>query len=364
MRALVDEGTYDVRLNPSLWLGFLLGLPTPVLAFMGDTPTWLKVVSLASPVLMAVVLGAAGRVGLLAQLRAEQARTKAVRIREHLEVTEEALGEEVLRREALQEEQENILSELKLAEAVHRTLLPSPVSRPEIELVYKMMSSRFVGGDYVHVNVIDNRWLYICMFDVSGHGVSAALVVARMHGLVRRLTLTKQSPGSTLHRINGAAVRILKHTYFFMTGVVARLDLTSGMLEFATAGHPPQFLLRADGSIELLRTRNRLMGVDDDIFDREHPTRQVALRPGDALVFFTDGLFEVLEDGRGELLGESGLRDRVRSIGPMEPALLVGELLQELSDYQGRTKFDDDVSLLVAQYKGPAPSQPAHSGQG
>ena len=364
VRALTDEGTYDVRLNPSLWMGFLVGLPTPLLTFAAQAPVWLKLVSLAAPVLMAVIMGAAGRVGVIAQLRAERAQHAAVEIKEHLEVTEEALGEEVLRRQALQAEQEDILSDLELAEAVNRTLQPEQIARDDVIVASKSVPSRFVGGDYIHVNVVDNRWLYLCTFDVSGHGVSASLVVARIHGLVRRLTLTKQTPVMMLQRINGAAVRILKHTFFFMTGIAGRLDLETGKFQYATAGHPSQFLLRKSGAVKLLRTPNRLMGVDDDIFDSENPSKHVMLEPGDELVLFTDGLFEVLEDGRDELLGETGLLDRVRQIGPMEPSLLLGEVLQELGEFQGRTQFDDDVSLVVAQYLGrPPPAEPGSAAQ-
>ena len=80
------------------------------------------------------------------------------------------------------------------------------------------------------------------------------------------------------------------------------------------------------------------------------------MQPGDSLVLFSDGVFEVLEKNDRELLGESGLQERVSDIGPMEPALLLGEVLQDLAEYQGRSQFDDDVSLLVAQYRGPAPA--------
>ena len=66
--ALVDEKTYDVRCNPSLWVGFLLGIPIPLLAFTGDVSVWLRLLSLLAPVAWSMILGAAGRVGTLAGL--------------------------------------------------------------------------------------------------------------------------------------------------------------------------------------------------------------------------------------------------------------------------------------------------------
>jgi sigma-B regulation protein RsbU (phosphoserine phosphatase) len=195
--------------------------------------------------------------------------------------------------------------------------------------------------------------------DVSGHGISAALVVARLHGLVRRLTLTLRSPVSMLDRINRAAQQMLEHTYFFLTAVVMRLDLHTGELRYATAGHPAQVLLRGEGELELLRTQNRLLGMDEDIFAQREPSKGAVLNPGDTIVLFTDGLFEVLADGEGEVLGEPGLHERLRALGAVSPPLLIGEVLQDLAEYQGRSDFDDDLTMVVARYLGPPEKWPA-----
>ncbi len=111
-------------------------------------------------------------------------------------------------------------------------------------------------------------------------------------------------------------------------------------------------LLRKDGTLETLRTPNRLLGMDPDVFDERSPSDQVQLEPGDSLVLFTDGLFEILSDESGQLLGEQGFQDRIGSLTGLEPQLLAGELLQELADFQGRSTFQDDVSLMVATYHG------------
>jgi len=353
--ALVDEKTYDVRCNPSLWLGFLLGIPIPVLTFAADAAVWLKLLSLPAPVAWSIILGAAGRVGTLArqeQKRLEDAvkdaQDEARAAHQHLDA---ALG----RSKQLEHEKEEVVSELKLAEAIQATLLPPPIMREDCEVVARTIPTRFIGGDYVHANVVADRWLYLVLLDVSGHGISAAMVVARLHGLVRRMTLTKQRPLMLLEKLNKAAQRLLQHTYFFLTAAVARIDLDSGELDYATAGHPAQLLVRAAGGVKELRTRNRLLGMDDDIFSRVEPSRRVQLEPGDSVVFFTDGVFEVLEDGDGAVLGERGLKERIRELGSLAPQLLIGEVLQELADFQGSSEFEDDVTMLVARYLGKDP---------
>ena len=353
VRALGEEATYDLRHNPTLWLGFITALPIPILALLADVPVWMKAVAGATPFIWAALLGAAGRVGLAAQEETARVVSRAASIEEHLAETEEALGEEVLRREELQEEQERMEREFRLAEAVQRSMVPGRVRDPRLDVAVRAIPSKWIGGDYVHTTIVEGRYFYAVVADASGHGISAALVVARIHGMVRRLTLTGSTPAAMLRAINRAALVICEHTYFFITCAVVRLDLATGKLRYATAGHPGQILVRRDGSTAELRTRNRLLGIDLDIFDRRAPTKSVRLEPMDTLVMFTDGVYEILKDGHGDVLGERGLRDRIESIGPIEPPLLLGELLQDLSTFQGRTTFEDDITLLVARYNGP-----------
>ncbi len=371
VRALTDEGTFDLRGNPSLWLGFLLAIPIPLLMFATTAGLWARLISMFAPLSWAVIMGAAGRVGILAQQEQERlsherdrARAAAEQAQETLAEAHEALDAEVSRRRELEKRQKEVLNELKLAQAVQSTLVPANVVRPEVEVAVRHIPSAYVGGDYLHANVVDGRWLYLCVADVSGHGVSAALVVARLHGLVRRITLEKQHPESMLDAMHRAALHIFQHTYFFLTVGVFRIDLADGTLDYATAGHPGQVLLRAEGSMEILRTPNRLLGMDADVFDPERPSDRTQLRPGDTLVLFTDGLFEILSGGDGAVLGESGLRQRIAGLSGLTPTLMAGEILQELASFQGASKFEDDVSLVVARYLRPLPTPGAPPGAG
>jgi len=349
--ALRDKRTYDLGCNPPLWIGFLLAIPIPLLAFASNADAWLKLVSLPAPFFWGLILGAAGRVGRIAENQRAQLQVEVLQ-------AHEVLGEEVEKRQALETEKDSLVSELKLAQAIQATLLPPTILRPDCAVVSRCIPTRYIGGDYIHSNVVKDRWLYLVMLDVSGHGISAAMVVARLHGMVRRLTLTAQRPVDMLQKLNTSALYLLQHTYFFLTAVVARIDLENGELEYATAGHPAQLLLRQDGSIEPLRTRNRLLGMDDDVIARDQPSKRVMLQPGDSVVLFTDGLFEVLKNGGGAMLGEEGLHARIAGHGTRNPQLLIGEVLQDLADYQGSSEFEDDLSILVACYLGRDPEGP------
>lgn len=356
-RALGDEATYDVRSNPTLVVGFLMALPIPFLVWAAHAPAWLLLASIPAPLFWGVALGAAGRVGIRGEIETQRLEAEIEATRTEARAVqasyEEALEEEVERREDLERKEKSAISELRLAEAVQRTLLPSPIQRPDVEVAIRQIPSQYVGGDYLLASVVGDRYLYLCVGDVSGHGVSAALVVARLHGMIRRLTHAKRSkPVTILEHLNRAALEIFQHTYFFLTFAVFRLDLETGKLRYSTAGHPAQILIRRDGRVQHLRTPNRLLGMDADIFDRHHPSDRVQLDPGDSVVLFTDGLFEIQDSRTGQILGEQGLHDRIASLQGLTPALMAGEILQDLADFQGRSTFNDDVSLMVVTYRG------------
>ncbi len=361
-RALVDPKTYDVRENPYLLLGTLVAVPIPVLEWLSGGPLGSRILSLFAPVFWGLVLGASGRVAAKASeaLLAEKQKAAAAQVAHVVERTslEESLESERSQREELESAQRLITAELKLAQAIQKTLVPADIVRPDLQVVVRNIPSSYVGGDYLQAYMPRPDLLYLVVGDVSGHGVAAALVVNRLHGHVRRLTLEQRSPEQFLDEINRAALRIFQHTYFFLTLGVFRVDLAKRKITYATAGHPAQFLLRASGHVECLSTPNRLLGMDADIFDSERPVDEVSFGPGDSLVLFTDGLFEIPGATDGEILGEDGLRKTLENLGGLPPVLVAGDILQDLATFQGHSQFEDDVSLMVARFDPTAVSTP------
>jgi serine phosphatase RsbU (regulator of sigma subunit) len=356
LRALSDPRTFELRKNPSLWLGMILAIPIPLLVFYLDAPAWVDLIALVAPVGWGLILGAAGRVALLAEEDARRIEKEAAERERVSASAQQELAKEVATERKARKEFED---ELKLAQAIQRTLVPPDLVRSDLQVIVRHIPSSFVGGDYLQAYLVRPDLLYLVVGDVSGHGVAAALVVNRIHGHVRRLILEQKSPDQFLEELNRSALKIFEHTYFFLTLGVFRVDLARQRIDYATAGHPAQFLLRADGSVESLSTPNRLLGMDADVFDPERPVDTVTYGPGDSLVLFTDGLFEILDKDSGELLGEHALQKTLSNLGGLPPSLVVGEVLHDLADFQGTSKFDDDVSLMVARFDAvPAPSAP------
>lgn len=352
-KALVDPETFDARRNPSVWLGALLAVPIPILLAFTKSPAWVEVLAFSSPVAWGAILGAAGRVATVESEAVHRLELQAA-------AAKTAAAAATVRGDRLEAEQQAMTAELKLAQAIQRTMVPPDIVRPDVQVVVKHIPSSFVGGDYLQASTPRPDVLYLCVGDVSGHGVAAALVVSRLHGVVRRLILEQKSPVQFLDELNKVALGVLQHTYFFVTFAVFRIDLTTRRIEYATAGHPAQLLLRADGRVEPLSTPNRLLGMDVDVFDPDRPTDATTFEPGDSLVLFTDGLFEIPGQEDGEILGEQGLGEMLGNLGGLPPALIAGDVLRELADFQGDSKFEDDVSLMVARFD-PVAAVPATS---
>jgi sigma-B regulation protein RsbU (phosphoserine phosphatase) len=247
-------------------------------------------------------------------------------------------------------------ADLRLARDVQRTLVPCDVEAPGLRVRVHNLPCGYVGGDYLQASLVRPDVLHLCVGDVSGHGIAAALVVSRIHGHVRRMVLEDRRPLEMLDELNAASLRIFRHVPSFLTFASFRVDLAARRIEYATGGHPAQALLRAGGGIELLSSGDRLLGVDERAVDADRPSPAVSYRPGDCLVLFTDGLFEVPR-ADGLRLHEPELHERLASLRDPTTEAVVEAALRGLEPTRRPTRFADDVSLLVASF----PSEPSHA---
>jgi serine phosphatase RsbU (regulator of sigma subunit) len=355
LHALRDGDTFDVRANPGLWLGFVLALPIPILSFASSNPPWVDAISLTAPVVWAALLGAAARVARLGEDEIERAASAAsasdrAHSSEHARLRASVVVEQD-ERERLEAMQDRADAELVLAQSVHRSLLPEDVRRADVEIAVRQVPCALIGGDYLQAVFPRPDLLYLCVGDVSGHGIAAALVVSRIHALVLKLIFEQRPPDQFLEEINRASLRVFERmeSGLFLTFGVFRVDLSARRIDYATAGHPAQLLLRSDGACESLATENGLLGVSLELLGPVRPG-SAPYRPGDSLVLFTDGLFEV-PSRRGEgMLEEAGLRAMLCKVAAGPSGVVASEVLRAVADFARAGPFDDDVSLMVARF--------------
>ena len=359
LAALRDPATYDVRTNTGLWLGFALALPIPVMAVALSAPLLVLLASLVAPLAWGAIVGASRRVGIISEDLIRRMRLEALSDRRSRDTSVAKLHDEMAvergEREALERLQRLADAELALAQIVQQSLVSSDVVRDDLIVAIHHVPCSYVGGDYIQAQLPRPDLLYLCVGDVAGHGVAAALVVSRNHGLVQRLIHQEARPGPFMEAVDRAMRNLLEQTSLYMTLAVFRVDLSAREIEYATAGHPPQFLLRAGRDVQELRTPNRPVGLEMEIPSPEYSVARTTYDPGDTLLLFTDGLFEVMESGKGrERWGEEKLKSLFVHLGRSAPEVVAERILAEVSRYGGAHPSEDDVSMVVARLGTPS----------
>jgi serine phosphatase RsbU (regulator of sigma subunit) len=233
--------------------------------------------------------------------------------------------------------------QVALAEVLQRAVLPESLPRlPGLELAARYLpagprSGREVGGDWYDAVTLRDGRVGLAVGDVSGHGLGAAATMGRLRTALRVYALDGVAPGDVLDRLN----RFLHDTGSgeLVTAVWGALDAESGTFEWASAGHPPPFLVGADGEVtELDPPTGPVLGA---LPGATYDHGRLRLEPGDTLVLYTDGLVE----RRGETIddGLARLARRLTRVGADPDVDAVVRGLVEVSDR------DDDVCLLAVR---------------
>ena len=198
--------------------------------------------------------------------------------------------------------------ELQQARAVHEMLFPREITEGPFQLRYRYEPMQQLGGDFVYVRRDEAGRLNVVVLDVTGHGITAALTVNRIHGELDRLFGERADlhPGEVLEALNRYfCVSIAKHD-IYATAIAVRHDPAADRLEWANAGHPPPFVLDTQGGCTALDSNAVMLGVlDEPLY--ECRTQMLAFAEGDRIVMYTDGATEA-HDRHDQMLGIEGLQ--------------------------------------------------------
>jgi sigma-B regulation protein RsbU (phosphoserine phosphatase) len=238
--------------------------------------------------------------------------------------------------------------ELKIVADIQRSLLPRQIPLiPGLGLAAHYQTSRWAGGDYYDFFPLpDGRW-GILIADVSGHGTPAAVMMAVLHSLAHTLPGPPDPPANLLTHVNrNLAQRYTTDGEAFVTAFYGIFDPARRELVYASAGHNPPRLKRCeDGSVLALDGVGNLpLGLFDD---QEYQQATLPLRPGDQIVFYTDGITEAA-NAEGRMFGPERL-DVALANCHLTAQGLIETLLATLKEFTGDIPPADDQTVVVAK---------------
>ncbi|RMF57414.1 MAG: response regulator [Bacteroidetes bacterium] len=252
-------------------------------------------------------------------------------------------------------------NELDIAAQIQLSVLPSTFppypERDEFDLYATMIPAREVGGDFYDFFFVDENHLGIVLGDVSGKGIGAAMFMAITRTILRATALQGLPPDLCLTHVN----RVLfpeSLSRMFVTLFYGVLDVRTGQLTYALAGHHPPYHLSSDGEVRVLE---RTGGIGLCLkADYSYQARHVSLAPGDTLLLYTDGVTEAVNLER-EQFSEERLEAFLGEVCDEKPAPLLRDVLRALELFSEGTPQADDITLLSLLYNGTCP---AHRGDG
>ena len=247
--------------------------------------------------------------------------------------------------------------DLALAAQIQRSFLPREVIAVEgIDLFAEYRAAYTVGGDFYDVFWVGPDRLAVFVGDVSGKGISAALLMARISSELRVAALAHVEPVSVLTAMNTATIARGQPELFF-TVIYFTLDVRTGEIVLANGGHTVPYSRRADGLVEpVTGGRACPVGILDDPGFTETRLR---LEHGDSLVLYTDGVIEAAS-ADGSFYGQDRLEACLGGVGRRTPHLIAENILGSVDAHSAGGPVNDDLTLFICQRSvgGPPTMQP------
>jgi sigma-B regulation protein RsbU (phosphoserine phosphatase) len=254
----------------------------------------------------------------------------------HLDITDRKEMEETLRAQ---------LAQLIAAQEIQSRLLPK--ASPEIpgfDIAGKCYPAEFAAGDHFDFLFLKDGAFVILIGDVAGHGVGPAILMALLHAHLHSLAEVHAGLCELLMRLNNILVK--EHPEQpFVTLLAGLLDPQAGTMSYVRCGHPPGFIMGAEGEVTVWMESGGLpLGIQADVqFDQSVP---VQLRSGDVVVMFTDGILEAFSP-EGIEFGVDRTVQTVREHHDQSAAQIIEVLRKAVGDYTARKDLSDDLTLVV-----------------
>ncbi len=253
---------------------------------------------------------------------------------------------------AMTAEKERVGTELKLATRIQADMLPNKFppfpDRHDFSIYASMTPAKEVGGDFYDFFFVDEDRLALVIADVSGKGIPAAMFMMMAKNMLQNQAAGGHSPREVLETVNKLLCENNEEK-MFVTVWFGILDLSSGVLRAANAGHEYPILKRPGGPFEVLKDKHGF--VLGGMKRMKYQEYELRLEPGSKLFVYTDGVAEAMNAGR-ELFGLDRTVEALNAAMDEPPEGILHAVDKAVADFVGEAEQFDDLTMLCIEYRG------------
>jgi len=241
--------------------------------------------------------------------------------------------------------------DLEIAREIQTWLVPSqPPEVASANIAFATRPQNSVAGDYYdafYPNPEDREKLMVVIADVAGKSVPAALLMATLQASLRTIAGENAPLADLVARLNRYACAHSLNGLRFTTAVLSEYNPVSRRLTYVNAGHNAPILRHANGAVETLEVGGLPLGIR---LDRDYETASMELKPGDALIFFTDGVVEAFNES-GEEFGNERWLSAIRNLPDWDAQQSLQFLMTRVDEFVGTTRQSDDITCMIFRCK-------------
>jgi sigma-B regulation protein RsbU (phosphoserine phosphatase) len=249
-------------------------------------------------------------------------------------------------------EKERIEGELAMASRIQSGMLPHEFppfpDRKEFDIFASMEPAKEIGGDFYDYFFVDDDHLCVVMADVSGKGVPAALFMMVSKAIFQSVGGMCSSAADIMTKAN-ELICSNNQEEMFVTVWIGVLEISTGKLKAANAGHEYPAVKHSDGSFELLKDKHGVViGAMEGAVYHDY---EINLRPGDKVFVYTDGVPEAA-NSENEMFGTDRMIEALNAAPDASPEEMTGNVRSEVETFAGDAEQFDDITMLALEYKG------------
>ena len=247
----------------------------------------------------------------------------------------------------------SIQQDLSVAREIQQGILPKTFppfpGRKDFDIYASMNAAKEVGGDFYDFFMIDNNRLGFVIGDVSGKGIPAAIFMAVSRTLIRANGLQGAAPGQCLFAVNNLLCNE-SVSCMFVTVFYGIMNMKTGELEYANAGHNPPYIMKNEGnSIEKLEsTGDTILGCFEGY---KYSSKKIQLNPNEGILLYTDGITEAFNREQ-VAYSEERLEALIASLHQLSAQGIINTIVADVTAFAQDEPQSDDITMLMLKYFG------------